>query len=172
MKRSEPRWFTATLVVEFQVSGFRRSVVHLNTVLVRATSSADAFRGAMDLGRNHRGKWLNPDGRLVTCRFRGLHYLDLSFDPPKHGAEVMWTEHLGLHPASISKLVQKRSDLGLFTDLKQLGARPKPRGRHNIASKEVLHELLQGIARDRRRKSDRRSRRHRTSSGSRAPRRP
>jgi len=136
-------WFTATLVVEIRVSGYRRSVVHLNTVLVAARNREQAFRKALALGRFENQRYLNPKNQLVRCRFVGIHHLDIVLEPLRHGCELFWKERVGLRRDSVRRFVRKKTDLPAFAPVQEIPGRP------NCASRDILRAIQAMMKKDR-----------------------
>ena len=130
----DAQWFIAQLVEEFRVEGCKRNAIHINHVLIEASSPDEAHRKAIELGRQANNEWLNPKGKKVVHRFLGLRDLEVIYFPLEHGCELKFEERLGVGPAALRKLVRKRSDLEAF--------RPvpihRPRGRPDYSSKEIM----------------------------------
>jgi hypothetical protein len=128
-------WYLADLVVEVRVEGYKRSVVQLNTVLVKANSPEDAYEKAKQVGRRYNHAHENPAGRRVTFRFRGIHYLAEIVDGVlEHGAELMWRELQRVTEPGIRRLIPKKQDMVAFSPLK---SRQVP----DYSSKEVVEAL-------------------------------
>src|SRR5438128_1476643 len=99
-RMSWANWYLADLVLEIRVEGSHRNVVHINTVLVRASSSQQAHREAMKLGGASKSKYVNPQGKKVSVLFRGLHQLDAIHERLEHGAELAFQEKIGVSDES------------------------------------------------------------------------
>jgi hypothetical protein len=106
--------------------------VHINYVLVRAKTPEEAYREAMKLGKRANQRYENPDGRMVTHRFLGLHNLDAIFEPLEHGCEIMFVERLGLSSASTRKLIRRKLQLEAFLPIRDRTGRP------DYSSKEIM----------------------------------
>jgi hypothetical protein len=126
------QWFLADLVEEIRVQGRKRNVVHINYVLVRANTRAEAYREAVKLGKRANQSYRNSEGKIVTHRFLGLHDLDAIFEPLEHGCEIMFTERIGLSAAGLRRLIRKKQELEAF-----LPIRPR-RGRPDYSSQEII----------------------------------
>jgi hypothetical protein len=125
-------WFLAQLVEEFQVQGSKRNIVHINYVLIRASTPEHAYREALKLGKQANQRYKNPHGKLVTHRFLGLRNLDAVFDPLEHGCEIMFVERLGMSAGGTRKLVRSKRELEAF-----LPVRPR-KGRPDYSSKQIM----------------------------------
>jgi hypothetical protein len=73
----DAKWYIAELVMEFQIEGDLRNVVHVNFVLIRADSPEEAFEKAEQLGREAEDTYKNPDNLTVTATYRGLWELNV-----------------------------------------------------------------------------------------------
>lgn len=111
-------WYVAELVQEITVEGDDRNVVHRNLVLVRAQSPEEAFSKANELGRNGEGKFPNPSGKQVLVRFRGLCSLDVVHDKLEHGAELVYSESIGMPESEITRLLVSKEELGAFNGVR------------------------------------------------------
>ena len=128
-------WFLADIVQEIRVDGCQRNVVHINSVIVHASSPETAYARAMVMGRRGNTSYLNERGKRVTIRFRGLRNLDVIYDPLEDGCEIMYTERLGVTEKGVRKLVRPKRKLEVFLPIR---ARP---GRPNFSSKEIMDEV-------------------------------
>src|ERR1051326_8553972 len=95
------KWRLAKIVEEITVEGGPRNVVHRNTRLIRADSAEDAYEYALKFGEECEMSYPNPDGKLVKSRFRGLAELSPIHDELEHGAELFYTEDVGLDRKSV-----------------------------------------------------------------------
>jgi hypothetical protein len=134
-------WFLADIVQEIRVAGSKRNIVHINYVLVRASSPNEAYAKAMKLGKQSALSYENPEGRKVTITFRGLGNLDVVYDPLEHVCEIMFREKLGVTEKSIKKLVRRKPGLEVFQPIRGR------RGRPNYSSKEIMEEVAKRLAR-------------------------
>jgi hypothetical protein len=130
----DAQWFIAQLVEEFRVEGSKRNAIHINFVLIEASSPNEAHRKAIKLGRQANNEWLNPKGKKVVHRFLGLRDLEVIYFPLEHGCEIKFEERLGVGPAALRKLLRKRSDLEAFRPVPLR----RPRGRPDYSSKEIM----------------------------------
>ena len=127
-------WYVAEIVEEIVVDGDPRNVVHRNLILVRADSPDDAYAKALEIGSQHESSYTNPDGRLVSTRFRGLSHLDVIHDALEHGAELMYERKASVPEEEISKWVLSKEQLPLFQDR---GGKPNY---PDYAAKDILEE--------------------------------
>ncbi|MBC7979131.1 MAG: DUF4288 domain-containing protein [Armatimonadetes bacterium] len=132
----DTKWFVADLVEEIRVEGHRRNIVHINTVLIRATTPEEAYARAVERGKASNQSYTNSKGETVSIRFRGLRHLDVIFDALEDGCEISFREKLGVSEAAIEKLILPKEELEAF-----LPIRDRP-GRPDYSSGEVMAELL------------------------------
>jgi hypothetical protein len=128
-------WYIAEIVEEITVEGDPRNVVHLNVVLVKASSPEDAYRSAMELGKQGQITYENPEGRTVVFRFRGLSQLDVVHDPLEHGAELFFSEHISVPEERIANWLKTKEVLNVFQEI-------EPRKGPDYSSKEIVDEPL------------------------------
>ena len=128
-------WFLAEIVQEIRVDGCKRNIVHINSVIVHASSPHAAYVRATEMGKRGNSSYVNERGKRVTIRFRGLRNLDVIYDPLEDGCEIMYTEKLGLTEKQMSKLVRPKGQLEVFMPIR---SRP---GRPNFSSKEIMDEV-------------------------------
>jgi hypothetical protein len=122
----------ADLVVEFRVSGSKRNIVHINHVIIHARSPEVAYARAMAIGKRGTMSYLNPHGKRVTKRFRGLGNLDVIYDPLEDECEIMYQEKMGMSEKGVRKMLRRKRDLEVF---RPIGGR---RGRPDFSSKEIM----------------------------------
>jgi hypothetical protein len=111
---SGAKWYVAELVEETTVEGDVRNVVHKNLVLVSADSPNNAYERACELGRQSETAFDNPAGAKVAIRFRGIAYLNVVHDRLEHGAELLFSENIGMSEADVVKLVVPKDRLAVF----------------------------------------------------------
>ena|SRR5579864_4225708 len=111
------KWWIADLVVEFEVED-EGSVVHYNLTLVRADCAEDAYKEALELGRQHESIYKNSKGHLVTTHFRGLRNLVVVHDDLEHGAELLYEQKEDLTPEQVLASVRRKEDLSVFVPWK------------------------------------------------------
>jgi hypothetical protein len=136
----DARWFLANLVEEIHVEGTKRSVVHINYVIIEATSPKTPTNGPSKMGKEANQSYLNARGKKVTIRFRGLNNLDVIYDPLEHGCEIMFREKLGVSESAIQNLLATKTQLEVFRPIRR---RP---GRPDYASKEIMDEAYRELS--------------------------
>ncbi len=115
----DAEWFLASLVVEIRVAGHKRNIVHINYMIIRAKSPQTAHARAMALGKRGTLSYKNPEGKMVTIRFRGLHDLDVIHDPLGDGCEILFREKLGMSEKGIRTLVRPKKELEVFLPIRK-----------------------------------------------------
>jgi Domain of unknown function (DUF4288) len=130
----DAKWYLAEIVQELTVADDPRNVVWRNLTLVHANSTDDAYERALYLGRSGDTEYLNPAGKLVTIRFRGLSFLDVIHEPLEHGAELMFQSNVGVAPDDLQNLLLSKEELHLFRSNRRLDG-------PDVASGEVLQEV-------------------------------
>jgi hypothetical protein len=108
------RWYIADVVLEHTIEDDPRNVVHINILLVEASSPEDAYARALELGRSNEREYLNPDGKRVTVRFRGLRDLNVIHEELEHGAELLYEEQVDVPESRILEQIQEKSRLNVF----------------------------------------------------------
>ena len=107
-------WYLAQVVLEINVEGESRNVVHVNYILVRADSAENAYDKAVRLGTQHESQYLNGKGQEVRIRFRGLRNLTVVYEALEDGAEILYEEKVGLTEEELADLVKSKACLGIF----------------------------------------------------------
>jgi Domain of unknown function (DUF4288) len=132
----DAKWYIAEIIMECQVEGDPRNVVHVNIVLVRADSPEKAFEKAEELGRDGDDSYLNTSDRMVTFRYRGLRDLHLIHDELEHGGELMFEEEIGVLEEDLQAMITLKSDLSVFREFQ-----PRDPYDPNYHSKEIMDEV-------------------------------
>lgn len=137
------QWYTSDLVMEISVSGSMRNVVHRNLVLIRAGSADEAYGKALRLGQEAETSYENPAGQLVQIRFRGVSKLDSMYEELGDGAELTFTEYVGVSPEEIEAWIPPREQLGVFIP-------PAPGRKHDpdYRSRTVIEMVLDRLKSD------------------------
>jgi hypothetical protein len=130
----DAEWYLAEIVQELTVADDPRNVVWRNLTLVHANSPDDAYEQALLLGRSGDTEYLNPAGKLVTIRFRGLSFLDVIHEPLENGAELMFQSNVSVAPDDLQKLLLSKEELHLFRSNHRLDG-------PDVASGEVVQEV-------------------------------
>lgn len=111
---SHSKWYVADLVFSISIQDDPDTLVHINTMLVRADSPEEAYDNSLLLGRDSEDAYLNPDGKLVTVRFRGISDLNVIYDDLEHGAELFYEEKEGVSEEEIRALIPPKEKLNVF----------------------------------------------------------
>jgi hypothetical protein len=114
----DAKWYLADIVEEIRVEGDRRNVVHTNLILVRADSPDEAYERAMALGKRGNTKYRNPEGKIVTIRFRGLKELNVIHDELEHGSEIAFSRDVGVSETKIKNWILPRRKLEVFAPIR------------------------------------------------------
>ena len=132
----DAKWYIAELVMEFQIEGDSRNVVHVNIVLIRADSPEEAFEKAEQLGREDEDTYKNPDNHTVTVTYRGIRALNVIHDELEHGAELMYEEKIGVCEDKLQAMLTPKSELAIFRPWQ-----PKDSSVPDYSSKEVMEKV-------------------------------
>ena len=120
----DARWYLADIVLEHRIDGDSQNVVHVNTHLVEAGSPDEAYEKATALGRAGEHEYENTDGHCVRVVFRGLRELNVIHEPLEDGAELMYTEDIGVPEERLREWVRPRDQLGVFAPIEPRPASP------------------------------------------------
>ncbi|MGH9554490.1 MAG: DUF4288 domain-containing protein [Terriglobales bacterium] len=130
---NDTKWYVAEIVEEIRVEHDPENVVHRNLVLIRADSPEEAYEKAIELGREGDREYDNPEARRVRFRFRGLSELCVIYDELEHGAELLFSEDVGVSEEQIASWVRPKEALAVF--------RPdEPRTGPDYSSREIVRE--------------------------------
>ena len=132
----DAKWYIAELVMEFQIEGDSRNVVHVNIILIRADSPEEAFEKAEQLGREDEDTYKNPDNHTVTVTYRGIRALNVIHDDLEHGAELMYEEKIGICEDKLQAMLTPKSELAIFRPWQ-----PKDSSVPDYSSKEVMEKV-------------------------------
>lgn len=135
------QWYVAEIVEEIRIEGDACNVVHCNLVLVSASSPDDAYRRAIELGKNGEATYRNPQGLTVVSMFRGLKQLDVVHEPLEHGAELRFSEDISVPEERIAAWLKNKEQLNVFSDI-------EPSKGPDYSSEEVLDQALRLLGRD------------------------
>jgi Domain of unknown function (DUF4288) len=130
----DARWYLADIIEEIKTEGEKRSLVHVNIVLVKSDSSENAYENALELGHQCNQTYKNTEGKKVTCRFRGLHDLNVIHGELEHGTEMIYQRRTELTQSAVKRLISKKKDLGVFTPI-------RPFKRPNFMPQRIADEL-------------------------------
>jgi hypothetical protein len=110
----DAEWFVAELVMEITVQGADRNVVHRNLILVHADEPESAYAHALEFGQKAEASYKNPSDHLVQIRFRGISRLDVIVDPLGDGAELLFSESVGVAQDQIERWIPPKEQLAVF----------------------------------------------------------
>jgi Domain of unknown function (DUF4288) len=130
----DAEWYLAELVEELTVADDKRTMVWRNLTLIRANLPDEAYEKALDLGREAETEYLNPAGKLVRIRFRGISFMDVVHDPLEHGAELLFRSDTDLTEEQIEQLLRSKEELTIFQPPRRLEG-------PDVASGEIVEEL-------------------------------
>ncbi|CAN5344592.1 hypothetical protein BH10PLA2_BH10PLA2_20280 [soil metagenome] len=119
-------WWVASYIERFEyeyedkTNLKRRCLAWENTILIKASNRAVAYRKAEKLGKLSEGSegWHADTGRKGVWRFEGLTSLLPIYEELEDGAEILWVEHAGKSVQTIQSLVRARNQLSVFDDSK------------------------------------------------------
>jgi hypothetical protein len=132
----DAQWYLADIVIEHRITNEPQNVIHINTTLIRASSPNEAYAHAQALGHEMEKTYENTDGELVTVIFRGLCNLLVIHDDLEHGAELAYSEKIGLSEADVQALLAAQSELAVFRP-----RIPPSRSKPNYMPKSVMDHL-------------------------------
>src|SRR5262249_20055632 len=136
------RWYVADVVLEHRIDGDPENVVHVNTHLVEAGSPDEAYEKALALGRAREHEYENTDGRAVRVGFRGLRELNVVHEPLEDGAEIMYTEDVGVPEDRLRGWITPKEQLGVFAPI-------EPKRGPNYMPESVMQMLeAEGFSRE------------------------
>jgi hypothetical protein len=127
-------WYLAEIVQELTVADDPRNMVWRNLTLVRANSPDEAYERALSLGRAGDTEYLNPGGKLVTTRFRGISFMDVIHDTLEDGAELIFYSEVDVAQEQLRKLLRSKEELNLFRPNRSLAG-------PDVASGEIVEEV-------------------------------
>jgi hypothetical protein len=108
-------WFIGELVEEFRASNQDESLIHINTILIKADLPEVAYEKALAFGESANRVFTNTDGVDVSVRFRGLRGLYPVYDRLEDGAELLYEKREGMSEEEITKLVKPKEKLAVFS---------------------------------------------------------
>lgn len=110
----DAKWYIADIVEELHVEGEDTSLVHINLTLIRADSPDEAYQRSLEVGQRSEMTYPNPEGAIVTVRFRGLRNLHVIHEPLEHGSELLYERQEAASEAQIQKLLRSKAELNVF----------------------------------------------------------
>jgi hypothetical protein len=138
----DAEWYIAELINEITIEGNPGNVVHRNFMLVNASSPEEAYQKALDLGSSSEVTYDNPEGKQVSIHFRGLGDLSVIQDKLEHGAELMYSEELGVSEAELRRQVRSKVELTVFRPTISSFKHPDYR------SEEIVRQIERVISRN------------------------
>ena len=135
----DAKWYLADIVEQITVEDDSRSIVHTNSVLIRADSPEEAYAKATELGQQGEISYENPGGKQVRITYRGLHDLNVIHDELEHGAELIFSERADVDELAIQQWVSEKQKLGVFAPI-------RPSNGLDYRAKDVVeeaHKLMQ-----------------------------
>jgi hypothetical protein len=111
---ADAKWYLADIVIDHQIDGDPRHVVHVELILIRADSPEQAYAEAERIGRESELEYENTEGRVVRVVYRGLKGLNVIHDELEHGAELAYAEHVCEGDDAVRGLVTEKSRLNVF----------------------------------------------------------
>ncbi len=137
--KQDAQWYLAEIVVHITVENDPRSVVHTNMILVQASSDEEAYKKAVQYGKAEEQTYENSDGQRVVSRFRGLHNLSRIYDDLQHGAEIIYSEDIGMDESQIEARVTPKQNLNVFKS-------SKPTEGPDYSSRDIMREAYEIIS--------------------------
>jgi len=114
----DAEWFIADIVIEINVEDELENVLHVNTILIQASTPEDAYEKAIKLGKESEDEpYKNPNGKTVTSIFKGLDNLDVIHDKLEHGAELYFSEYTNVPTEKIKEYITRKEELSIFSDI-------------------------------------------------------
>jgi hypothetical protein len=151
-------WFLAELVMKITVADDPRNVVHQNLVLIRADSADEAYKKAVQFGKNEEISYDNPAGKAVHSCFEGVSDLIDIIDDLYDGAELDFHYTVAMPEEKMQSLVPPRERLRAFLP-------PRRAEGPNYTSAEIMAKVARMMEAERKKKSSA-SKRRAASSGS------
>jgi Domain of unknown function (DUF4288) len=117
------KWFLAEIVLKVTNRSESTCRVHVNFVLVEATSAEEAYARAVELGRMENNTFENRVGELIDVEFKGLKNLHRIYERIlSHGAELLYEELASCTEEDFAALVRPKHQMNAF---EQPEGRPK-----------------------------------------------
>ena len=132
----DAEWYIAELINECRIESESDNVVHIDIVLINATSPEEAFQKANELGKENEISYLNPKNQEVTWFYRGLRDLNVVHDELEHGAELLFEEEIGMTEDEVEKIISDREQLNVFAKIKS-----REKNEPDYSCKEIIDKL-------------------------------
>ena len=120
----DAEWYLADIILEITVENDDRNVIHTNTVLVHAKSPDEAYSRAINFGKYYESKETNPEGNLVTTKFRGLLDLNVIYEHLEDGAELVFKEDINVPEEKLQSWLTPKEKLNVFAPISVPENRP------------------------------------------------
>jgi hypothetical protein len=114
MSGERSNWYIAEVVLRYREQPDSGDLVHVNGILISASSDAEAYEKSQLFGKSHERDYTNTDGHTVTVLFAGLRNLFYIYDGLYDGAELMYEELPDLAPEQVEALVKPKEELAVF----------------------------------------------------------
>ncbi|GCE13969.1 DUF4288 domain-containing protein [Tengunoibacter tsumagoiensis] len=108
------QWYLAELLEEARITGEAEHIVYNSLVLIRASSPEEAYKKALQRGKEREDNYEDDEGRWVTVAFRGLSDLNLIDGELEDGAEIIYEELEGISDEELVNLIPPKEQLGVF----------------------------------------------------------
>jgi uncharacterized protein DUF4288 len=131
-------WYLADVVQEHRIDGESQNVVHINTHLIEAGTPEEAHAKALTIGREGEHEYSNVVGARVQVLFRGLRELNVIHEPLEDGAEIMYSERIGVPEAELRAWIKPKERLGVFAAI-------EPRLDGPILMPGLVKDLIEGL---------------------------
>jgi Domain of unknown function (DUF4288) len=132
---TDARWYLADIVLEHIIEGDPRNLVHVNMHLIEAESPEQAHEKALALGRSSEDEYANTDGKRVRVLFRGLRGLNVIHDELEDGAELAYSEIVGVPEEQLRGWITPKEQLNVFAPIES------KRGSPNYMPESVMRML-------------------------------
>jgi hypothetical protein len=121
---TDARWYLADIILEHIVEGDSRNLVHINMHLIEAESPEQAHEKALALGSDSEDEYTNTDGRRVRVAFRGLRGLNVIHDALEDGAELAYSEMVGVSEEQLRGWITPMEQLDVFAPIESKSSGP------------------------------------------------
>jgi hypothetical protein len=121
---TDARWYLADIILEHIIEGDPRNLIHINMHLIEAESPEQAHEKALALGQDSEDEYTNTDGRGVRVVFRGLRGLDVIHDALEDGAELAYSEMVGVPEEQLCEWITPKEQLSVFAPIEPKSGDP------------------------------------------------
>jgi hypothetical protein len=113
----DARWYLVDIILEHIIEDDPRNLVHIDTHLIEAASPEQAHEKALALGCDSEQEYTNTDGKQVRVVFRGLRQLNVIHDALEDGAELTYSETVGVLEEQLRGWITPKERLGIFAPI-------------------------------------------------------